>query len=196
MVSRSDAGWRMRRPAQILVNMLAFQLCWIAFVGGAGRGLWWPGFVLLLPFALWQLASSEWPRADLALLAITGALGLGIDSLLQASGLLRFSTPVPIAALAPIWIVGLWMAFALTLNHSLSFLKRRPLTAAVIGALAGPGAYWIAARAWDAVTFAEPTWHALLALAIAWCAATPMLVALAARLALREVRQRASASPA
>lgn len=196
MVSRSVAGWRMRRPAQIVVNMLAFQLCWLAFVGGAGRGLWWPGFVLLLPFALWQLSTSEWPRADLALLGIAALLGFGIDSVLQAAGLLRFATPVPFAGVAPAWIVGLWMAFALTLNHSLSFLKRRLRTAAAIGALAGPVAYWIASRAWEALTFATPDWRALLALAIAWGAVTPFLVALAARLALREVRMRASASPA
>lgn len=186
----------MTRPAQIVINALAFQACWLAFVYGAGRGLWWPGFVVLLPFAWWQLRASEWPRSDVALVAVAAGMGFALDSILQLTGLLRYATPVPFAALAPAWIVGLWVAFALTLNHSLSFLKRRLRTAAVIGALAGPFAYWVGARAWDALVVVEPSWRGYAALALAWGVVTPLLVALAARFALREVRVRTSASPA
>ena len=98
---------------------------------------------------------------------------------------MRFSAPVPWPGFAPVWIVGLWMAFALTLNHSLRFLRQRPALALVLGTAAGPLAYWIAANAWDAVDLLRP-WPAMAALALAWGVLTPALVALAQHLAVRE----------
>ena len=61
----------------------------------------------------------------------------------------------------------------------------RPVLALVLGAAAGPLAYWVAARAWDAVDLLRP-WPAMAALALAWGVLTPALVALAQRFAVRE----------
>jgi hypothetical protein len=174
----------------VVVNALAFQACWVAFVAGGARGWWWLGFALLLPFAAWQLARSQWPRADVALVALSAALGFACDSMFAWTGMLDYATPVPWRGVAPVWIVGLWIAFALTLNHSLAFLKRRPLVAAALGAAAGPFAYWVADRAWQAVAVGAPALRTYLALAVAWGVMTPLLLALATRLALREVSLR------
>lgn len=163
-------------------NAIGFQVCWLAFVAGAGLGYWWTGFVALVPFAAWQLARSHARRADLILMAIAAILGFLTDSALAASGIVIFATPVPHASLAPIWIVGLWLAFALTLNHSLRFLQRRLPIATLLGAVAGPLAYWIAERAWSALTMPAPRWHALVALAVAWALLTPLLAQIAAAL--------------
>ena len=175
-----------------LPNMILFQLCWFAFVAGAGRGLYWAGFPLLLVFALWQLRVSPWPRADLALLAIAALLGFSLDSAWVRAGLVEFPPAAGWYGWAPPWIVGLWMAFALTLNHSLAFLKRRPLPAVVLGAVGGPLAYWVAANAWNAAVLVAPQSRALLALALGWSVATPLLAWMAARLALRELEARAA----
>jgi Protein of unknown function (DUF2878) len=173
-----------------IANIVLYQLCWIAFVGGAGKGYWWPGFVVLVPFLIWQLKVSPWPRADLALVLIAAVLGFAMDTAMLQANLLLYSTAVPLSGIAPIWMVGLWMGFALTLNHSMAFLKRNLVLAVVLGAVFGPLAYWIAARAWSAVHLYDPQWQALVALAIAWGAITPVLVELASRLALREVGTR------
>lgn len=169
-----------------VVNAILFQLCWIAFVAGAGRGSAWLGFAVLGPFAIWQLATSAWPRADALLLGLGVLAGLVIDSGLQAGGLLRFAAPGPWTPLAPPWILGLWMAFALTLNHSLAFLRGRPALSFALGAVGGPLAYAIAARAWSAAELLPPVWRAYLVLALAWGLATPLLVRAAALLSARE----------
>lgn len=180
----------------IVVNALAFQAVWFAFVAGAAHGWWWIGFAVLLPFAAWQLARSAWPRADVALVLVAGALGFACDSVFAWTGMLEYATPLPWRGVAPAWIVGLWVGFALTLNHSLAFLKRRPVVAAVLGAVAGPFAYWVADRAWHAVAIGEPAARTLVALAVAWGVLTPLLLAIATKLALREVTlQRAQVSP-
>ena len=90
--------------------------------------------------------------------------------------------PVPWAAAAPVWIVALWMGFALTLNHSMAALKTRPWAAVALGVIGGPLAYLVAQNAWQAVTLSQPAWQPLAALALAWGALTPALLALGTRL--------------
>lgn len=177
----------------LIVNAVLFQICWIAFVGGAARGWWWAGFVVLAVFAAWQLRTTAWPRADLAMVFVSAVLGFAMDSALVQAGLLHYVAPIPWPSMAPLWMVGLWMAFALTLNHSLTFLRRNWPLAFVIGAIAGPFAYWVAGRAWQAVTFHEPASRAYIALAIAWGVLTPLLSWMALRLVRREVPANAPA---
>lgn len=170
----------------IVVNAALFQVVWFATVAGAGAGFWWAGIPVLIGFAAWQLRQSPWPRADVALIGVGIVLGLVIDSLLIAGGWLRYATPLPSAELAPVWIVVLWAGFALTVNHSLSFLKRHLALALAFGAIGGPLAYLGAARLFDAVAFTAPQTQVVLALAIAWAIATPLLLAVASRLVARE----------
>ena len=165
-----------------LPNMVAFQVVWLAAVGGAGRGAWWCGPLALVLFAAWQLPTSRWPRADALLMLVAALAGFAIDTLWTQAGLMQFVQPVPWSGAAPVWIVALWMGFALTLNHSMAVLKSKPWAAAALGAIGGPVAYLVAQDAWQAVTLSAPQWQALAALAIAWGALTPALLALATRL--------------
>ena len=165
-----------------LPNLLAFQLTWLAAVGGAGRGWWWCGPLAVVLFAAWQLPASRWPRADAWLIVVAAVAGFAIDTLWTRAGLMQFAQPVPWSGAAPAWIVALWMGFALTLNHSMASLKPRPWVAAALGAIGGPVAYLVAQDAWHAVTLSPPTWRGLAALALAWGALTPALLALATRL--------------
>ena len=165
-----------------LPNMLAFQLVWLAAVGGAGRGWWWCGPLALLAFAAWQLPASRWPRADALLMGVAAIAGLAVDTLWVQLDLMRFAQPVPSVHVAPVWIVALWMGFALALNHSMAALKPHPWLAVALGVIGGPVAYAIAESAWGAVVLAVPSWKPLLALALAWGVLTPALLALATRL--------------
>ena len=166
-----------------LPNAISFQLVWIAAVGGAARGWWWAGPMAVALFATWQIPASRIRRADVLLCLIAAAIGFALDSLWTVSGLMRFATPAPSPLVAPVWIVALWVGFALTLNHSLAALKSRLVLAAALGVIGGPLAYAIAARAWDAVDLGATPAAALLALALGWGIVTPLLVHVATRLA-------------
>lgn len=165
-----------------LPNAISFQLVWLATVAGAARGWWWAGPVALIAFAAWQLPLSRGPRADALLMLGTAALGFSIDTLWVRLELMRFITPLPSTTLAPVWIVALWMGFALTLNHSLAALKHRLWLAALLGLIGGPIAYGVAEGAWAAVEFSQPAWIALAALGLAWATVTPLLLMAARRL--------------
>ena len=163
-----------------LLNFIGFQVVWVLAVGGAARGLWWPGLAGLAVFAGLQLWCSRWPRADLALMGLAAVVGCIADSLLVASGLVRYATPLPWSTVAPVWIAGLWMGFALTLHHSMRWLQGRWVLAVLFGAVGGPLVFWLAARYWDAVEIVEPQWRGLTALGVEWAVLTPLLLVMAA----------------
>ena len=154
------------------LNLFGYQAIWCATVYGAANERWWLGHALLLPFAFWQIGRSRWPRADLALVGLAAVLGFVVDSLFAASGWL------------PFWILAMWMAFALTLNHSLAVLKRHVALAVAVGAIGGPLAYWAAGSSFGAVALSNPSWRVLAALALAWAVLVPALATLAGRLVL------------
>lgn len=153
-------------------NLLGYQLVWFSAVIGAGRGLAWPGVTAALVFIAAQLAFSRAWQSDLKLAVAALLCGCLLDGALSALG---WSVYAAGAWPAPRWILALWAAFALTLNHSLAYLRPRPWLACVFGAIGGPMAYWGAARGWQAVQFDEPAWRATAALAIGWGLILPAL---------------------
>ncbi len=169
------------------INAIFYQLTWIVAVAGAGHGLWWPGPLMLAVFIAWQLAVSTQRRADALLLLCAAIVGFAMDSGLILSGMLSYSAAVPWPNLAPIWIVALWMSFALTLNHCLSYLKNHLVAAAVLGAIGAPLAYWAAASTWGALHFVAAQSTALIALALIWAVLTPLLCRLADFLGRHEI---------
>ncbi len=179
-MNRSALAW--------LPNALGFQIVWCAAVGGAARGWWWAGPLALAVFALWQLSISRWPAADMRLMLLAAVLGFALDSLWVQLGWIEFRSAQPWSAFAPVWIVAMWMGFALTLNHSLNALKSHRMIAVLFGLLGGPLAYWIAASVWHAAQI-QATWLPYLGLAVSWALVTPLLL----RVAQHWVQPRAAA---
>lgn len=164
-----------------LADWIGYQLVWWAAITGATHGLAWAGPLALLPFALLHLTWSGNVRVELRLMFAALLMGVLIDGALAWTGWLVYAAPVPAlpAHGAPVWILALWAAFALTFTHGMRFLHGRPWTAVLLGLLGGPLAYLLATRTWDAVRFADPVWHGMLLLALGWAVAMPLLAALA-----------------
>lgn len=158
-----------------LLNALGYQGVWFASVAGAGRGLFWIGPLCAMAFACVVLATSDRPRADARLVVLALAIGAAIDSTWIALGWLEFNAAWPSAAFAPAWILGLWLSLALTLDHSLVFLRDRLWLAAALGAVGGPLAYWAASRS-GAVRLDAPLVMVLSGLGLAWALLFPLLV--------------------
>lgn len=164
-------------------NFIGYQLVWFAAVMGAGRGVAWPGIVAALTFTAWRLAVGYERTLDLRLIAVALACGMLIDGVAASMRLIHYAAAAPALPPggAPLWILALWTAFALTLTRSLAWLAGRTWLAALLGAFGAPAAYLSAARGWHAVIFAPPEWRGLVWLAAGWAAATAALVALLTR---------------
>lgn len=161
-------------------NLVGYQAVWFCMVLGAGRGLWWPGTLAAALFVGWQMLLSDARSRDARLLVVAIACGAVIETALAATGWMRYGAPWPSAAFAPVWILALWCAFAMTVGVSLALLQKSLVVAALFGAIGGPLAYLGAERAFAAVQFAAPT-QALLALGLGWAIAMPLLAAIARR---------------
>jgi Protein of unknown function (DUF2878) len=163
-----------------VANFVGYQLVWFAAVCGASRGWSWPAVLAMAVFAGWQLSVSGQRTVDVRLAGAAVVAGVALDGILSASGIVHYAASA--AALppggAPLWILALWLSFALTLNHSLRWLIGQPVLGLALGAAGGPLAYAAAARL-GAVTFASPAWHGLASLAAGWAIAVALLCTLA-----------------
>lgn len=163
----------------VIVNFAAFQLGWFACVVSAAHDWPWAGTTIAAAIVAGHVYRAPRPLQELKLIGIALLIGVLWDSLLLTLGRLDFKSGILIDGVAPHWILALWALFAMTLNVSLSWLKGRWLAAALLGAIAGPLAYWGGARL-GAVVIADPV-PTLIALSIGWALMTPLLALLARR---------------
>ena len=167
-------------------NLVGYQLVWFSIVISASRGqpLW--GIIAALIFIALQFHFSASRQADIRALVAAFICGFLLDGMLAASGWLHYASPL-LSLPAPVWILALWLAFAMTLNHSMAFLQGKPMLAGLLGGIGGPLAYLGAARGFDAVIFTPPAWHAIALLSIGWAIALATLAVLIPRWANEHV---------
>lgn len=166
--------------AKTAVNFILFQFLWFWCVLAPA---WWDvaiGIIVIAAHLRYIGAPGEW-----RLLAVVAVCGAAMDSGLAAAGLLRFA---PESAIAPLWLVVLWLNFAMTLSHCMQWLARRRLLSAIFGALFAPPAYWGAAAISDKaeITVSFPLFAA--AHAPLWAAFMPAAFCAAAILVKNQPR--------
>ncbi|MEO8444472.1 MAG: DUF2878 domain-containing protein [Gammaproteobacteria bacterium] len=158
-----------------IANFVGFQSVWFLSLFGAGNHRAWLGVIALGAFTVWHFATATNPRVDLLLVAMACVVGFIVDTAFIQAKLLGYAEPFPFAAVAPYWIIGMWVNFALTLNGSMRWLHGRYLLSAALGAIGGPLAYAAGVRLGAAELLASgPVVYG--ALAIAWSIAVPVLV--------------------
>jgi hypothetical protein len=172
-----DAGAPSR--ARQLANFAVFEAAWFACILGVahGRPLW--GTAAVGAAIAWHVALSARPATELALAVLLGAIGLVVESLAVAQGHVAYPAGQPVAWLAPYWMVALWSEFAIALNVTLRWLRRRPWLAAALGAVFGPLSFLGGVRLGGARFVDEPA--ALATLAVMWAALMPLVMALSNR---------------
>ncbi len=156
------------------INQGLFQLSWPACVIGAAYETLWIGLVVVGALAAWQLHSANRHGMDLPVLGICLAIGLLLDSLWIQAGLLAYASPWPWESVAPLWIMLLWVALALVINHSMSAFKNRLFLIGILGGIGSPMSYFAGAR-FGAVEWLAPAWQVILAVGSSWALLLPFL---------------------
>lgn len=146
----------MKRPAQLLLIAVAFDIYWGLVVMFRERGL----FLWLALAVLAFLMLSPVQRRDALLLAIAGC---ALDWAWVLMGLIAFNSEAPL----PLWMVALWLMFAtvwswITRISTLSWRKCVLLTT-----LGGPTAYVIGEHL-GAITFLVPTAQVISGMVAGW----------------------------
>ncbi len=164
----------------VITNALVFQAGWLCCVLAGANHLPWLGTVAALLIVYRHIVTAASPRTELMLILSAGAIGAVWDSLLVYAGWLTYPSGILIEGTAPHWIVAMWLLFATTLNISLRFLKGRPVLAAILGTLGGPGAYYAGYKLGGVQIIDFPI--AMTALALGWAVFMPLLMWLSERL--------------
>ena len=165
--------------ARQAANFVVFEAAWFACILGVahGRPLW--GTAAVAAAIAWHVAISARPATELALAGLLGVIGLLAESLVVAQGHVAYPAGQPVAWLAPYWMVALWAEFAIALNVTLRWLKRRPALALVLGAVFGPLSFLGGVRLGGARFIDEGA--ALVTLAALWAVLMPLVMALSDR---------------
>jgi len=163
-------------------NALWFQTTW--FFAVLGRDAMLPATLSLIAL---HLVLARNTTRELLQLSSLAAIGISVDAILHGVGIYQFAGNV----LVPLWLCGLWLAFATTLSRSLAFLGQRPWLAALAGAVALPLNYWAGQRL-GAVEFGYALPVTLVVISLTWGIMLPVLYRLTALIATatrREGRQ-------
>jgi hypothetical protein len=163
----------------ILINAATFQVGWLCCVLAGANQVPWLGTATALLIVIWHVLGANDGRKELSLILVAVCIGAAWDSLLVYAGWLQYPSGTLISGTAPHWIVAMWALFATTLNVSLRWLKNRPLPGAVLGAVAGPAAYYAGYKL-GGVEFPD-TATAMLVLAAGWAVLMPLLMSLSNR---------------
>lgn len=159
-----------------ILNFILLQTVWFALVVGVVYQHIWLGLGFFVAFVVWQLHPVNRSQSDIRLALTLAVLGLALDSLWLQLGLISYEMQWPYSFLAPVWILMLWIAFGLTVNHSLAWIFEYKTMGVLMGAIGGPLSY-VAAQKFGAVTLNEPV-VALTALAIGWTLVMLLIISL------------------
>ena len=170
----------------ILLNAGIFQIGWFCCVLAGANHLPWLGTAAALLIVYRHVRSAHDSRKELLLILSVAGIGAVWDSLLVYAGWLQYPSGTLINGTAPHWIIAMWALFATTLNVSLRWLKQRPLPGALLGAIAGPAAYFAGYKL-GGVQFPDFS-TALLALGLGWAVLMPLLMSVSNRFDGRAVQ--------
>ncbi|MFC1634538.1 DUF2878 domain-containing protein [Planctomycetota bacterium] len=157
-------------------NIISVNVGWLACILGAARGYYWLGLVVVpILFVIHITAIERRKIRKIFIVALAATvIGFLMDTSLIIVGALEPNRWVMPAPFTTIWDLMIWANFSLTLNASLRFLQKRPLVAALLGAIFAPGTYYAGDRL-GALKFSEPVISSLLWVGAVWLFAMPCL---------------------
>jgi hypothetical protein len=159
--------------ARKAVNLVLFELGWFACVL---LDQWMVALVSAVLLLVHFLVVGQ-PREWLFVFGVA-VLGVSADSLLMNAGVLNFPEE---GLLVPVWLCCLWLLFATTLSHGLSWLRNHLGLAAALGAVFGPMSYLLGAQM-NSASIGEPIAISLAMMAVFWALLLPLALGLSRNL--------------
>ena len=156
-----------------IINFCLFQVGWFVCILGAAWNYTYIAIAISIGILFLHLYLTDKNANDIKLSAIAATFGFIFDGIMHFNNMIIYNNPGVPYPFTPIWIVILWILFAITLNHSLAWLKGRTSLAILFGLMGGPLVY-LAGEKLMAVTIASP--NTLIVLAIGWALITPLLI--------------------
>ena len=157
----------------LIFNFLGLQFTWAACAYGAINewpllGVW----VGLVYIGLHFVVVAERLR-DIKVVLVLGMVGIFLDVLNTSLGILSFPTDHTITFFLPYWLMMLWIVFSLMVPHSLYWLEKNVVIAAIAGAIGGSLSYLLGHKL-GAITLAQPLPISFIIYAVEWSLIFPV----------------------
>jgi hypothetical protein len=157
---------------RLVANFFLFQLGWFGCLLLNG---FWPLLlvvsILCFHFGL-LLPKSQW-RSEIQLLLKVLCVGACIEIVYLRVGIL---VRLDGSLLPPLWLLLIWLLFAMTFNHSLLWLRNRLYIAAIFAAIAAPCSYYAGASMNSLMSLNSSTIFSLLSISLSWALVFPLLL--------------------
>ena len=125
-----------------IINFIGFQIGWFTCAFSAAYERQWIAIGVVVFMLFMHLFFSKRRTQDFYFILTVTLIGGVIETMAGLLGICRFNGSFYDNWIVPLWFLALWALFASTLHYSLSWLNRRYLLAAFLGAIAGPLSYF------------------------------------------------------
>jgi hypothetical protein len=143
------------------LNFILFQSTWFAAILGQETLEWLVALLLTLHFIL----SADF-KDEIRVVLLCAAIGVVADTLLTLAGFFVFD-PAPSILPIPFWLIGVWLGFAGTFRHSMSYLMAKPMIAIPAATVAAPLSY-LAGMKLGAVSFGVDITTTMVVVGLFW----------------------------
>lgn len=137
------------------LNFILFQALWLCCVLGAAYEVLWPAIVCITTMLVVFLFPSCRHQKDKIFLSVCILMGFILDSVLAHFNLIHYHYNFGMTQTAPVWILFLWIGFALTLNHSMTWLLNKTRLGTLFIIVGSPISYFSAEKL-GAIKIYEP----------------------------------------
>ena len=162
-----------------IINFIFFQLVWFICILGAAINETHAAVATSLIIILFHFYLTKDKKTELKIVLLASIIGFLFDGFLLKNEMVLYADHGWPYSITPLWIIVLWMGFAITLNSSLGWLKKKIKLSALFGAIGGPLAY-LAGEKLEAVSILSP--DAIIVIAIGWAITTPLLLTISSKL--------------
>ncbi|MFT5426312.1 MAG: hypothetical protein ACI9ZT_001253 [Gammaproteobacteria bacterium] len=157
-----------------IVNFILYQAAWFVTIFSAAYGEPTIGVLFTMLWMLFHLSFVVIKtKNELMLIGAAIIIGCLFESGLVLSGFISYPELTALVTPAPIWMIALWVNLAATINYSMSWMKGRYFTTAILGAIAGPLAY-LAGERFGAIILHDMS--SVVAVSLMWLVSMPLLI--------------------
>lgn len=158
-----------------LCNSASFYFGWIACISAGATNRPYFGFFIAIALVIAHLIFiSRKISLDLLLIVTAFLLGIIVDSSFIHFHIIFYATANPFFEnMTPLWVLGVYMIFATSINYSLCWLKNRMVLGMLLGASGGFASYYAGIKT-GAATFGKDALTSSVVISLTWATLLPI----------------------